>query len=159
MTPSITARAQAALDYLETASTDPAFAHPARPEDAATAQLRLAHLLGIPLTNVTVTADLLRRRHQSGEPLLLTATDPADGENPQETYHFILSTPLLDHDPFHLLEPCPECDQPVPVRAITRLTDLAPALTRDLPDDVLDNLQFLFDPAHRDTCDFGPARD
>lgn len=159
MTLSITARAQAALDHLHTASADPTFAHPTRPQEAAAAQLRLAYLLGIPLADVTVTADLLRRHHQSGEPLLLTATDPAEDGSPETPYRFTLSTPLLDGDPFHLLEPCPECSQPVRVRAVARITDLAPDKIRDLPDDVLDSDPFLFDPAHLDTCPFGPTRD
>ncbi len=158
MTQSIAARAQAALDHLTAAAADPLFAYPARSDEAAAAQLRLANLLGIPTERVAVSSDGLRRHHQSGEPVLLTVSDPADEHRPDTVYRFILAAPLYDDDPILLLDSCPECGADVPVWTITRLTDLAPTNRRDLPADLTADDTFLYDPGHRDTCDYGPMR-
>ncbi|WP_051970815.1 hypothetical protein [Kitasatospora azatica] len=158
MTRSIAARAQAAADHLAATATDPFFAHPARPDEAAAAQLRLAYLLGVPVNRVTVTSDGLRRHHQSGEPLLLTVTDWADEGGTEAVYRFILGAPLYDDDPFRLLDACPECGADVPVWTVIRITDLAPANRSDVPADLSADDTFLYDPGHRDTCDFGSMR-
>ncbi|MDH6580737.1 hypothetical protein [Kitasatospora sp. MAP5-34] len=156
MTRSIAARAQAALDHLDAATADPHFAYPARPDEAAAAQLRLANLLGIPTEQVTVTSDGLRRHYQSGEPVLLTVSDPADDHHPETTYRFIIAAPFYDDDPIYLLDACPECGADVPVWTITRITDLAPAKRRDLPADLTADDTLPYDPGHRDTCVYGP---
>ncbi|MCX5535752.1 hypothetical protein OG785_35000 [Streptomyces sp. NBC_00006] len=154
---SIAERAQAAAVYIRHHTALSPHGQYRGAEHARTA-VRLAAALGLPLDQITTTGDHLRRRTTIGEPILATATCPESGD----TYTFLARFPLYDEDAFELLGPCPECAAPVPLAEIRHLADLGTHLTRTLTREDCDRQNALpptfdDDPAHTNTCRFGPC--
>ncbi|GAA1082693.1 hypothetical protein GCM10009663_27070 [Kitasatospora arboriphila] len=122
------------------------------------ARLRIASLLGIPPTAVTV-ADDDRRATLAHAAVILAAADPAD---PAASYRFSIADPFYDDDTVRLLGACPVCGAEVPVRDIANLADLADA---DRPLEIPDcgsgsegvSYSFADDRGHSGACTYGPG--
>lgn len=120
MIATIADRARAAAAHLHTAQTA-APEHRSRATDRAIARLRVATLLGVCTTDITLEVDELRTT-ELNVALVLAATDPVD---PGAVYRFSILDPHLQDDALDLLCPCPTCGGEVPIREVHTLVDLA----------------------------------